>query len=151
MTNSGPWTPDGRPETRKSRTWWIVGGIILAVLVVFVAYLMGRGWDAATQDSAQETTTATSAPGPAPTQQMNVGGKDPVALADTLENVVGVSITPMEADKLATSSCDAMDAGETPRAVADEFAANGGARWDDQQGRLMAMTMMLEYCPRHAE
>ena len=48
MTNPGPWTPTGQPETKKSRTWWIVGGIVLAVLVVFAAYLMGRGWDEAT-------------------------------------------------------------------------------------------------------
>lgn len=44
MTNPGPWTASGQPETKKSRTWWVVGGVVAAALAVFLAYLMGRGW-----------------------------------------------------------------------------------------------------------
>lgn len=55
MTTTGPWTPTGQPETRKARTWWIVGGVVVAALAVFMAYLMGRGWDEATDQMAAES------------------------------------------------------------------------------------------------
>ena len=48
---TGPWTPTGQSESKKSRTWWIVGGVVVFVLAVFVAYLAGRGWDEATGPS----------------------------------------------------------------------------------------------------
>lgn len=51
---TGPWTPTGQPETRTSRTWWIAASVVLAVLAVFAAYLMGRGWDAAVDQVAEE-------------------------------------------------------------------------------------------------
>ena len=54
MTNPGPWTATGQPETKKSRTWWIVGGVVLAVVVVFVAFLAGLGWE----DANEQTTAA---------------------------------------------------------------------------------------------
>lgn len=54
VTNPGPWTTNGQPETTKSRTWWIIGGVILAALAIFAAYLMGRGWDDATNQIAAE-------------------------------------------------------------------------------------------------
>ena len=55
MTTPGPWTPTGQPETRKARTWWIVGGVVVAALAVFMAYLMGRGWDEATDQMSAES------------------------------------------------------------------------------------------------
>lgn len=48
---TGPWTPTGQSESDKSRTWWIVGGVVVVILAVFVAYLAGRGWDEATGPS----------------------------------------------------------------------------------------------------
>ena len=55
MTTTGSWTPTGQPETRKARTWWIVGGVVVAALAVFMAYLMGRGWDEATDQMSAES------------------------------------------------------------------------------------------------
>lgn len=66
MTNPGPWTATGQPETKKSRTWWIVGGVIVAALALFAAYLMGRGWDTAVATDADaelaEVVQASSVP-----------------------------------------------------------------------------------------
>ena len=53
MTNPGPWTASGQPETKKSRTWWIVGGVVLAVVAVFVAFLAGLGWEDANEQTPQ--------------------------------------------------------------------------------------------------
>lgn len=55
MTNPGPWTASGQPETKKSRTWWVVGGVVAAALAVFLAYLMGRGWDEAVEQETSRT------------------------------------------------------------------------------------------------
>ena len=135
--------------SRPLKLTLIIGGTIAVALIVFIAYLAGRGWDeAVAQEETRTETTQETAP---TSQKMNVGGRDPVALSETLESVAGVSLTPMEADRLATSSCTELDDGASNRSVADDFAELGGSRWNDQQGRMMALTMMLEYCPRHAE
>lgn len=55
---TGPWTPTGKSESKNSRTWWVVGGVIVALLALFAAYLMGRGWDEAT--GANEETQSSS-------------------------------------------------------------------------------------------
>jgi|SRR5690625_5027719 len=54
MTHPGPWTKGGQAESKKSRTWWIVGGAVLAVVVVFVAFLAGLGWEEANEQIAAE-------------------------------------------------------------------------------------------------
>ena len=153
---TGPWTADGQPPTKKSRMWWIVGGVILAALVVFVAYLMGRGWDAAvaTEESPAPNThtsaTTTASPQGA-TRPPGVGYKDPNALSEDIQEMAGVSITPIQADSIATQLCSSLDMGATPRQVADEAADATSGLWTDSQARMVSMMMMLEYCPRHAE
>lgn len=52
---TGPWTADNQPQTKSARTWWIVGGVILAALVVFAAFLAGLGWDEATAQEEEPT------------------------------------------------------------------------------------------------
>lgn len=58
MTTTGPWTPTGQPETRKARTWWIVGGVLVAALAVGIAFLAGLGWEAANDKIAAENDPA---------------------------------------------------------------------------------------------
>ena len=155
MTTTGPWTPTGQPETRKARTWWIIGGIILLALVLFLAYLMGRGWDAAvaTEEAADlspSTSAVTTASPQGATRPPGVGYKDPNALSEDIQEMVGVSITPVQADSIATQLCSSLDMGATPRQVADEAADATSGLWTDSQARMVSMMMMLEYCPRHA-
>lgn len=55
---TGPWTVDNQPETKSARTWWIVGGVTLAALVVFVTFLAGLGWNDAVEQEAAENDPA---------------------------------------------------------------------------------------------
>lgn len=158
MTNPGPWTASGQPETKKSRTWWVVGGVVAAALAVFLAYLMGRGWDEAVEQETSRTAPVASSSAPIPQtettqaeRQPGVGYKDPNVLSEDLKSIAGVSISPVQADSISTHLCNSLDAGATLRQVADEAARATSGKWSDSQARMTAMMMMLEYCPRHAE
>lgn len=60
MTNPGHWTADGKPQTKTARTWWIVGGVILAALVVAAAFLAGLGWEDATAPKSEPASLTSS-------------------------------------------------------------------------------------------
>ena len=155
VTNPDPWTATGQPETKTSRTWWIVGGVVVAALAMFVVFLAGLGWEEAIEQEAAADTTSTSSLAPTssdrdPTTADGVGGRDPVTLSEQIGEIAGVSLTHVQVGNLATRTCTALDAGATNRQVADEAAASTAGRWDDTQARLVVMMMMLEHCPRHA-
>lgn len=54
MNGAIPESHTGTTNVEPSRKWWIVGGVVLAVLVVLIAYLAGRGWEGANDQIAAE-------------------------------------------------------------------------------------------------